>query len=380
MGLLRSFLRIFSVLIFAWALMTTGSLASDENITSVPPSTGSLNVINYNLWHGLGQGIFKRKEIDPPNHKKQRFQTQLKELEEARPDILFLQELNPVSSLSKKIAQKLGMFGIYHVTNCGTSVLGLGIPTNLSMGIAILVRPPFQIKKIKGFKLSGPFGFCHNPLFTFQYDEFRYGLFAMASHPDYGSMLLVNTHFHHGVEWSPQVREKLNTWESNEVLTSAQRVEIEETIDDSNLRRMQELQNLFNKVEQLQKDNPLPLILAGDFNSTVHSLIYEEIIETYQLRDTMSTYFPRPYTWDPLKNKKNHQYTSLFDFSVPTFDIKEVQGFFRKYNGRPRRIDYIFLSSQFEVISSALFGHKPSPDGIIGSDHFGVISNLHLKK
>ena len=114
----------------------------------------------------------------------------------------------------------------------------------------------------------------------------------------------MNTHFHHGVEWSPQVREKLNTWESNEVLTSAQRVEIEETIDESNLRRMQELQNLFNKVEQLQKDNPLPLILAGDFNSTVHSLIYEEIIETYQLRDTMSTYFPRPYTWDSLKNKK----------------------------------------------------------------------------
>ena len=188
MGLLRPFLRIFSVLIFAWALMTTGSLASDENITSVPPSTGSLNVLTIIYGMVLVRVFSSERSLIHPTIKKQRFQTQLKELEEARPDILFLQELNPVSSLSKKIAQKLGMFGIYHVTNCGTSVLGLGIPTNLSMGIAILVRPPFQIKKIKGFKLSGPFGFCHNPLFTFQYDEFRYGLFAMASHPDYGSM------------------------------------------------------------------------------------------------------------------------------------------------------------------------------------------------
>ena len=114
------------------------------------PQAVTLKVINYNLWHGLGEGFLKREELEPSSYKKQRFQEQMRLLEEAKPDILFLQEVNPVSSLPGKMAKDLGMTSIFQNTNCGISFLGLGLPINLDMGIAILVRPPLKIKKYWG--------------------------------------------------------------------------------------------------------------------------------------------------------------------------------------------------------------------------------------
>ena len=203
-------------------------------------------------------------------------------------------------------------------TNCGMSLMGLRLPINLNMGLAVLARPPLQIKKILGLKLSGPPGFC-NPYLTFQYAEFRYALFALAWHPQYGSLLLVNTHFHHGVEWSAKVREKIKEWRKESVLTASQKSKLEEAIETSNLRRENELKTVFSQIKELKKHyGDLPLILSGDINSTVHSPIYKKIVETYKLKDSAASYSPIPYTWNPLENKQNHHYTERFDVPVPT--------------------------------------------------------------
>ena len=343
------------------------------------PKDISLKIINYNLWHGLGEGFLKREELEPESHKEKRFQEQITLLKQTKPDILFLQEVNPVSSQTRKIAQELGMTYVFQETNCGTSILGLGLPINLSMGISILVRPPLKIQKIHGLKLSGPVGFC-NPYLTFQYAEFRYALFALAYHPEYGSFLLANTHLHHGVEWSPQVREKIDTWTKTGVLTLSQKSELEKTIENSNQRRKKELQNIFSQIDELQKHyKKIPLILAGDFNSTVQSPIYKAVIETHKLKDSMESYSPGPYTWNPLENEQNHQYTGEFDVPVPTFDKAEIETFFKEYDRRQRRIDYIFVSSDIQVLSHSLFAHQPNAQGIIGSDHFGILALINIQ-
>ena len=334
----------------------------------------ALKVINYNTWHGLGSGLLKREELEPEGRKEKRFQEQIKALKQAKPDILFLQEVNPVPKRTKQIAQALGMSSVFQVTNCGISVMGLGLPSNLNMGISILVRPPLEIKKLEGLKLSGLLGAC-NPLLTFQLVEFRYALFASAYHPKYGPFLLVNTHFHHGVEWSSLVREQIDTWEKTEVITRSQRAELEGEIEKSNLRRKQELDNLFTRLNEIRKKhkNP-PFILAGDFNSTISSPIYKEIIEIYKLKDSAGNYSPEPYTWNPLENEKNHEYTGKFSIDVvPTFDKKELEDFFKKYDRRRRRIDYVFVSPNIQVLSHSSFANQQNPEGLIPSDHFGAL-------
>ena len=341
----------------------------------------SLKVINYNLWHGLGgSGLFKREVLEPDLRKNQRLQHQIQLLNQAQPDILFIQEVNPVFSLSRDIAQVLGMNYVYQKTNCGISVLGLSLPVNLSMGIAILARPPLQINKIQGLKLSGPAGFCKQYL-SFQYAEFRYALFAIAYHPQYGSFLLTNTHLHHGPEWSSQVREQLDAWQKEKVLTVDQKTELSTAIEKSNNRRKSELTKLFSKITDIQEYyQRLPLILAGDFNSTAESPIYKDIIETYRMKDSVGeNYSLQPYTWNPEENKANHEYTAKFGVSVPTFDKLEIESFFKKYDRRQRRIDYVFVSSDIKVLSHDLFAHTANAQGIIGSDHFGVLVFLDVQ-
>ena len=336
----------------------------------------SLQLINYNIWHGLGGGFFKREELEPRWHKEKRYEKQIADLTDTSPDILFLQEVNPVGRLTRKIARKLGMSYVFQNTNCGISVFGQGLPMNLNMGIAILVRPPLKIRKIVGLKLSGPLGLC-NPFLTFQYAEFRYALFAMAEHPKHGSFLLINTHFHHGVEWSDQVRKQIKAWEDQQVLTFPERQKLEKVIEASNLRRKKELKNLFSHLKQYTH---LPIVLAGDFNATVYSPIYKAIVETHQMKDTMQAYSPHPFTWNPLENQNNHKFTEKFDVPVPTFGKKEVSDFFKAYNRQPRRIDYIFVSPHIRTSSFSLYGNQPNSEEIIGSDHFGISVELFFDK
>lgn len=339
-----------------------------------------LKIINYNLWFGLGEGFFKREELEPAQYKQDRFQYQLNLLQSAQPDILFIQEVNPVDVQVQEIAYHLNMNYIFQRTNCGVSFLDFGFPVNLDMGIAILVRPPLQIDKILGLKLSGPFGSCHD-LLSFQYDEFRYALYALAHHPQYGSFLLINTHFHHGPEWSPEIRTQIDEWTANGMLNQSQKAELESSIEGSNQRREQELTNLMQKTIELQGYyQNLPLILAGDFNSTVDSFVYENIIEDYNLKDSADNYSHTPYTWNPPENEQNHQYAEGMGVSVPVFNNQEIEEFFKEYDRRQRRIDYIFVNNDVEILNHSLFADKPSDEDIIGSDHFGVEVLLNVKE
>ena len=344
----------------------------------VVADTISVKVINYNLWFGLGRGYVKRQELEPKDYREQRRAKQKSELKAAKPDILFLQEVNPVGSYAREIAKELGMSYAYQNTNCGISIFGIGLPVNLDMGIAILARPPLRIKEIMGLKLSGGLGTC-NPYFTFQLAEFRYALFVLIDHPDYGLFWLVSTHFHHGVGMTLRVQEKIDDWGSGGVITAGQKLELENHIKEADLRREKELKNLFAQLNQLkERYGDFPVILAGDFNFTVHSSIYKDIIEAHGFKDSMGDYSPNPYTWDPLRNQKNHEYTSQFEVDAPHFGKDEIRVFFNRNDVIRRRIDYIFVSPDIEVVSHSLFGDLPDKNGMIGSDHFGVSLQLKL--
>ena len=361
------------------ALMTTAACGGLPAPFEKPakPQTVTLKVINWNLWHGLGQGFLKREELEPVHHKERRFQEQIRLLKTARPDLLFLQELNPVAERADSIAQSLGMNFVFQETNCGMSFLKLRLPVNLNTGIAVLAKPPLQIKKITGLKLSGPAGFC-SPLLSFQYAEFRYALFALAFHPKYGSFLLANTHFHHGAEHSAAVQNQIQEWTQKGILSAKQKEELENAIENSNQRRKEELNNIFSKIQELRNHyGPLPLILAGDLNSSPSSAVYKKITEEQGLKDSASAADGKAapetlYTWNPEENRANHKYTEKFGVSVPVFSKQEIQDFFKKYDRRKRRIDYIFVSPEIQILSHSLFGHAKNSGDFIASDHFGV--------
>ena len=340
----------------------------------------SIKVINYNLWHGLSLRWFKMKELHSDDYKQARFKEQLHLLKKESPDILFLQEMNPVLSQSKKIAKELKSTYVFQETNCGMSLLGLNIPINLNAGLSIFVKPPLKIKKIIGLRLSGPIGFC-NPYISFQYAEFRYALFALVHHPLYGSFFAINTHLHHTQEKNEEINQKIQMAKEEGIITSSQAQEIKNSIKEGNLRREQELKNIFIHLKELRKSyGDLPLILAGDFNFTVQSEAYKRIIQKEKLTDSAGAYSPTPYTWDSLRNKKNHSYNKNFKPPIPLFGKPELKNFFVTQDSKRRRIDYIFVNSHIETLSHSLFANKANSEGTLGSDHFGELVFIKLKK
>ena len=250
----------------------------------------------------------------------------------------------------------------------------------LNVGLSIFVKPPLKIKKIVGLRLSGPPGFC-SPYLSFQYAEFRYALFALVHHPLYGSFLAVNTHLHHAPERSLQMNQEIQLAEEQGVITSSQTQEIKNSIERGNLRREKELKNIFSHLKKLQKNyGNLPLILAGDFNLTTQSEVYKKIIQEEKLTDSAGAYSSTPYTWDALRNKKNHSYNKNFKQPVPLFGKSKLKDLFLKQDSKQRRIDYIFVNSQIKILSHSLFADQANSEGVLGSDHFGALVLIKLKK
>ena len=161
------------------------------------------------------------------------------------------------------------------------------------------------------------------------------------------------------------------------VLTKSQQETLSGEIEASNQRRLNELQALFSVQKELSElYHPAPFILAGDLNSTPDSEVYKKIIEEHKLKDSRGEPSPETssefWTWDPPANKENHKYSINYGISVSDFGKTEVQDFFKKYDRRQRRIDYVFVDPGIQVLSYQLFANEANSEGTIASDHFGI--------
>ncbi len=344
------------------------------------PKKIDLKALTYNVWHGLSTSTFKMKELEPEGRKNQRVELQISRLKALQPDLIFLQEVNPVQKLAQHIGRALGnsYSYVYHRDNCGISLFNVGLPVNLNSGLVVFAKKPLQLRKITALKLSGPLGDCDGA-FTFQYAEFRYALFVDIFHPSFGSFYGVLTHLHHGPELSENIKNQLTKWEQEGVLNLKQKLEITQAVEKSAQRRDKELNMLFQHMDKLSGISKKPLILAGDFNFKPSSPAYQRVL-AQNLRDVMDSADPlKPFTFNIHANQINHQYTKHLSLPLPVFGKPEVKSWFQThYLLEPRRIDYIFVSPGVDFSSSALFGDKANAHGLIGSDHFGVVSEISL--
>lgn len=87
---------------------------SAQQITA--QSYGSLKLATVNVWSGSDyQGLVSFGQWETAAVREQRYQNLLAELQRLDPDLIFLQEVNPVRRYSKRIAKDLGMDQIHQV-------------------------------------------------------------------------------------------------------------------------------------------------------------------------------------------------------------------------------------------------------------------------
>ncbi len=381
-----------------WMLSCTGpspQVREPEKVSvpkAFPPET--FKVLTYNVWHGLHVGPFWVTVSESPEKQEARFQQQVYQMAKAAPDIIFLQEVNPLPTRAEEYVEALNEFGleyseVHQVDACGlrASRKKALIP-DLNNGLVTLVKKEFQLNRIKGLKILGSFGMCRSTR-GFQLQEMRYALIAEITWPGTATRYLVaNVHKHSGydasIKFLQQVKE-LTDGDQSQLYS-----QIKKPFKDSERKRKKGLIRLMEALNRLREDGGYAgILLGGDFNFEPESHEYKKALKL-GLLDTheMAIRDGELYTLDPVENDLildgdepiiPHLLSKAVSKASPT-DQAAILAAYQEDMQRPRRIDYIFVDSFLPnaYLRQELFGLDKGSDGLPASDHYGVL-NVYSK-
>jgi endonuclease/exonuclease/phosphatase family metal-dependent hydrolase len=344
----------------------------------VPAAARPLTIATYNLWHGLDPvGTLKFREYETREGREARLQAFLAVIRKADPDLLFLEEVNPLPKCARRIAGELGMDEIHQVDNCGLRIGPVGVPVNLRSGLAILAKRDLRLRRLGGRKLTGPFGLCSD-LLGVQFREFRYGLAGAISWND-RRVLVAGVHLHHGPEIDGPLTADLERLVARGAIDDAERDRVRATVAASDARRRTELETLFVFLDGLGA-RETPLILAGDLNLSPDSAEMGRLLAR-GLTGVTGPWDPATglYTWD-LERNPNTRFS--LDFSLP-YDITQpdVVRVLKYAATRTRRLDYVLYrdpANRLTARDARLIGNAPVA-GVFPSDHFGLAATIEAR-
>lgn len=339
----------------------------------------SLKVCTYNCWHGrTSKSLLEFSSLEDPKRHQKRLQIQLEELKSLSADIFFLQEVSPMNLRSQQVSQYLGYDSVHQIDQSGMKLFGVGLPKGLDTGLCILAHPKYKLKKLFGLKLSGSPGRIGSQ-FSFQFNENRFALFAQITLEDNQTILLVNTHLHHGTESHPWILYQIGKFEEQNLISNEQALILKSEIKSADDRRQSELEILFSAIDEL-KNSFSAVILAGDFNSDRNSKAYQFVVDK-NLTDSYAELHPSQNTptWDVGTNSENILIGRNFDLPMSDFGNPKVKQLFVDYNERPRCIDFIFytdLELNLKPRKSDVCLVYSEKEKMFGSDHLGVLTEF----
>lgn len=354
----------------------------------------SFKVVTWNAWHGLDTGEFWVTLTESPEENQARLQHQVKQLAGERPDVIFLQEVNPLPDRALAYVAGLKEHGlayrqVHQVDACGIRRSGgPGLIPGLNNGLVILAKEELELQKLDGLKLSGDVGRCESRS-GYQLEELRYGLIAEVTIPGTSiKYLMVSVHLHSGFEAGSKFLSQVATLHDQGRF--ARYPWLQWTIDQSRLRRIGELDALMRDLYRRTREGRYAgIVIGGDFNFESDFPEYEEAV-MLQLQDTYvsATGAGDLYTADPMRNARIDPRESLTtpkdldrEITSEATEIQEaIRATYRTEMTRPRRIDYLFVNAFFpdHCLSQDLFGTDTNAAGLPASDHYGIL-NLYTR-
>jgi endonuclease/exonuclease/phosphatase family metal-dependent hydrolase len=380
------------------ALSCTGpspQVREPENVSALKvthPET--FKVLTYNVLHGFHVGPFWVTLTETPEIQKARFQLQVNQMAEAAPDIILLQEVNPLPKRAEEYVEALSKFGleyseVHQVDNCGLRMSkNKAIIPDLNNGTVTLVKKEYRLNRIKGLKILGSFGMCRSTR-GFQLQELRYALISEITWPGSGAKYLVaNVHKHssfdNSTKFLQQVKE-LTDGDQSQLYS-----QISKPFKDSQRKRKKGLIRLMKELNRLREDGGYTgILVGGDFNFDPNSREYKKALNL-GLLDTheMAIRDGELYTWDPVRNDlivddDETIIPRILGKAVSRASGSDQAAILAAYQEdmlRRKRIDYIFVDSFLPNarLRQELFGLIKDPDGLPASDHYGVLNIYSL--
>lgn len=357
----------------------------------------NLKVATFNVWHGLaGRGNVRFREFESSERRAERFHLTLRTLFDLDPDLILLQELNPVSLQGRELVKALGGRFCGRVDQSGVKFFERGFPLNLATGLGILVRGGVRAveSEVPAFvRLSGSFGFSGERM-SFHLGEQRYAQFQSVQHDKLGRLLIANMHLHHGFERFPELMSLLDEAVAGGRVSKTDYDKLLPFLDHARDRRLEEVDRLLEVIHEHEKDHD-GVILGGDLNSTVSGAAYRMLIADgfgdVALTKVAIENEGHGATWDPNLNFENHriQRDLGFEFPLPNFGNPELTAVYRAFDEKPRRIDFLLIKGSIAREKSARLSKverfgvplaAEASNALAPSDHFGVMATFGSSK
>jgi endonuclease/exonuclease/phosphatase family metal-dependent hydrolase len=333
-----------------------------------------LRVVTLNVWTGLDyHGIFMIGEYESPEVRETRLRMVEDMLRTTRPDIVALQEVNPVHKLVRRIAQTYDYDFLYQRVNSGLKIGSLGIPWNLNEGVVILARKALKLELVDVWSLSNTVGVIGNvaSLHAAEHDIALVGKINLHGVP----VLLANVHTIAVVPVdSTNTANLVHILESSRESSTRQEEiahEYKEKADEIRWE-LRELSNHINMIE-----SGIPMIVLGDFNVSPNSADIKEFLLNASLCDAVDAAGAgHIVTWEPGRNSNilfSQDSLDACGIRLPPLELLSAS-----YDGRSRRIDHVFLNSAFEKQDVRYAGTvlDSAQEGLFASDHYGLMAEI----
>ena len=381
-------------LLVAAALVTGACTEPARDIvkpTGIPMQR--IRLLTYNTLHGLEPSGLTVKANESKDARQARLDLQFRQLSAIQPDVMLLQEVNPLPEMAERYVAAMKGYGleyraVHQVDACGVRLApGLAVVPDLNNGLAVLAKAPLKVRKVEGLKLSGGFGRCDDYA-GFQTGELRYALIAEVENPNTGRKLLtVSLHLHSGIERNAFFIQKLNDAVNN---GKARREDVEAIVsamEQDQERRLGEIRLLIKEIQKLYAtETYLGVLVGGDFNFEPDDPEYREL-EKAGLKDTYAMASPETevYSLDPQRNVIAGEGirevpSALRDAMrrLPESQQQKVLEGYQKGVSQARRVDFLFLmrrpsDQQMGCFRQELFGESGGVSVAPGSDHYGVL-------
>jgi endonuclease/exonuclease/phosphatase family metal-dependent hydrolase len=347
-----------------------------------------MRFLTYNLWHGLSpSSVVAFEALEPKGRRELRENLQVHLLRDLKPDVAFLQEVNPSSSRAAEFSDVLEMTAAIQPDLVGLKLFGVGLPLNLNSGLVTLAGRSLGLKKLEGLSLSRPGTHRVHSWGSWQLQEERFALFCEAMLPRWGRVLLVDTHLHHGLEATPEFLRELDQLCAELELSENIISELKARLAAGGERRQRELEVLLGAVAKHQKRYEV-IVIGGDFNARPDSEVAHMLIDA-GFRDVWAEVHPEGggLSFDGTRNEANHRLQENFPLTMVVEDLsfsakvkESLLTLARTQERRPRRIDQLWLRSNtlgLRVERAELVG-LPNAEGLAPSDHFGVCADIEL--
>jgi endonuclease/exonuclease/phosphatase family metal-dependent hydrolase len=382
-------------LVIAAAMMATACTEPVRDVVHKPTGIPMqrITLLTYNTLHGLEPSGLTVKASESKEARQARLDLQFRQLSAIQPDVMMLQEVNPLPEMAETYVSAMKGYGVeyravHQVDACGVRLApGLAVVPGLNNGLAVLAKAPLKLRKVEGLKLSGGFGRCDDYM-GFQTGELRYALIAEVENPSTGrKVLTVSLHLHSGIERNAFFIQKIRDAVKDGKARGEDLEDIVAAMEQDQSRRLEEIRLLVKKLQTLYATGRyLGVLVGGDFNFEPDDPEYREL-ERAGLKDTyaMATPETEVYSLDPQRNVIAGQGlgdapSALRDAMkrLPGSQQQKILAGYQRGISEARRVDFLFLmrhpsENSTGCFKQELFGQADAGSTAPGSDHYGVL-------